>query len=400
MPTKMNRSEQQPYVPKGDDNGGEYRSYGYGGNSIPKGAYKKIKPKKQGEKIQVKVEDNGKDNNASNFIDFINKTHTKNSKEFNKKLIDQFNYGQKEGKDLINKVIKDGSISYTKGNQDCSWMIDGSVTLSSTGVGGTQESGNYSKGGVFYHETYHAIDANFKQPYEKAKQMDFRHSASATIITSNGKTLCDTLIGKQKPPIGDRLKQAQEDLAKFEQEFYDKNYPNLKDDKKELESIYEEAKKTKEYQDILEKKEAFMKLPYEERSKRYSELNEYRNKLDNILEEYKRDEQKELREKISSAQLEFRREKLKVWGDVSDMFCMQGYGYVFGMGHSTRYAGNKSLRGVEFFAECGSAENTNPQSLKLIKKYFPEGYKAYREIIDGIKSGKYKSFKQQKEAKN
>lgn len=34
MPTKMNRSEQQPYVPKG--------------------AYKRLKPKKQEEKIKLK----------------------------------------------------------------------------------------------------------------------------------------------------------------------------------------------------------------------------------------------------------------------------------------------------------------------------------------------------------
>ena len=49
MPTKMNRSEQQPYVPKGDDNGGEYRSYGFGGQAVPKGAYKQKK-----EKIKLK----------------------------------------------------------------------------------------------------------------------------------------------------------------------------------------------------------------------------------------------------------------------------------------------------------------------------------------------------------
>lgn len=363
MPTKMNRSEQQPYVPKGDDNGGEYRSYGYGGNPIPKGAYKKIKPKKG-----IKVEPSKKKDGS--FIDYIEKNHK--DSEFGKRLKSDFEAGQKEGKDLLNKAMKEHGFGYkqSKGGQDYFSAFE-DVVLSAQ----SSTSEDYSKGGVFYHESYHALDFIYGR-------------VSTTFVTSNGKTLEDTLIGKQKPPMRKRLEEARKDFKKFEQEFYEKNYPNLNENKKELESIRKEAENTKEYQEISEKMEAFNRLPFEERYKRNSELLEYFRKLNDIVEEYKRDKKKELRDKISSSRYEFEKAKNAIWGDVSDMFCMQGFGYVFGMGHSSSYAKDTSRRCREFFAECGSAENTNPKSLELIKKYFPEQYQAYRECIEHIKGKK------------
>lgn len=400
MPTKMNKVRQQPYVPSGED-GGEYRQYGYGGSKEQEEPEKKKFvnfKKKDKDGIEVKVDKNDKsNNNAKDFIDFINKTQTHNSKEFNQKLIGQYDLGFDEGKQLINNVAKNGSLSYSEGKQDVCFLVGGSVQLSPTGIGSTRKSKYYSDGGVFYHETYHAIDGNYTQPYTPKNRWDFRGSASETIITSNGKTLCDTLKGRQKPPMSERLQQAKEDLAKFEQDYYNKNYPELANNKKELDDIRKEAENTKEYQDILKKKNEWEALSYDQKVQSGIGWGTYRNQLSDIVNDYKKDEQQQLRGKIVSAQLSFEKEKCRVWGDVSDMFCMQGYGFVFGMGHSSSYAKDTNRRGHEFFAECGSAENTNPESLKLIKKYFPEGYKAYRDIIDGIKSGKYKTMKQQQE---
>lgn len=417
MPTKMNKVRQQPYVPSGED-GGEYRQYGYGGNGNgnvgeTKEGKKELEgfgKKKEEDKIQVDVKNGEK--NTKDFEDFVNNSLTKNSKEFNEKLIDNFKSGKDEGHELLNKIVKEGSISYESGSKDCCYLVGGGVELSATGLGGTKSSENYEKGSVFWHETYHAIDGNY---------IDFGNtnlsgmSATSSIITSNGKTLCDTLKGRMKPPIKERLEQAKKDLKEWKEDWYKKNAPDqakLKEEylkyEKEVEEIVKNDSQIKEldqqadairqelknYRGYDEKYNNLFNKVYEIRNKMY-------NRQDEIRNSYKAEEMKSLREKIANNESECQKAVNRTWGDVSDMFSVQGYGYVFGMGHGSSYAKKDiDMRGREFFAECGSAENTNPESLKLIKKYFPDGYKAYRDIIDGIKSGKYKTNKTKAKERN
>lgn len=411
MPTKMNKVRQQPYVPSGED-GGEYRQYGYGGNGNGNvGETKEGKKglegfgkKKEEDKIQVDIKNGEK--NAKDFEDFVNNSLTKNSKEFNEKLIDNFKIGKDEGHELLNKVVKEGKISYTSGSNDCCFLLGGGVELTATGLGGTKSSENYEKGSVFWHETYHAIDGNYIDFGNAALKMS-GWSASSTIITSNGKTLCDTLKGRMKPPIRERLQQAEKDLKEWKENWYKKNAPNqakLKEEyskyEKEAEEIVENDSQLKELNQQADAMRQEL-INLQGRDEKYNNLRdkfyEINRKIDDrkyeIKHNYKQEEMKALREKIFNTESECQKAVNRTWGDVSDMFCMQGYGFAFGMGHSSSYAKDTNRRGHEFFAECGSAENTNPESLKLIKKYFPDGYKAYRDIIDGIKSGKYQTNK-------
>ena len=69
--------------------------------------------------------------------------------------------------------------------------------------------------------------------------------------------------------------------------------------------------------------------------------------------------------------------------DLSDMLSARGWGYPLGSGHSSNYwkKGYTSPMMTEFFAECTSASINNPESAKLIKKYFPKSWKGYNDIM-------------------
>lgn len=48
------------------------------------------------------------------------------------------------------------------------------------------------------------------------------------------------------------------------------------------------------------------------------------------------------------------------------------------------YTGNRD-NGKEIFAEIISAEIASPESLDCIKKYFPETYKVFRDMLKAVK---------------
>lgn len=72
--------------------------------------------------------------------------------------------------------------------------------------------------------------------------------------------------------------------------------------------------------------------------------------------------------------------------DVSDILEGAGIGvkYPLGVGHGLSYW-KKIDNGAEIFAEIISAEIANPESLECIKKYFPETYKVFREMLKVVK---------------
>lgn len=72
--------------------------------------------------------------------------------------------------------------------------------------------------------------------------------------------------------------------------------------------------------------------------------------------------------------------------DVSDILEGAGIGikYPLGVGHGLSYWNNRD-NGKEIFAEIISAEIANPESLECIKKYFPETYKVFREMLKVVK---------------
>ena len=86
---------------------------------------------------------------------------------------------------------------------------------------------------------------------------------------------------------------------------------------------------------------------------------------------------------------ELRREIQKngwlAYTDVSDMVEATTKGkYQLGYGHGKKYWSYNGMKDKEFFAECSSATINNPDSLKVIKKHFPNAYKKYLDIVDLI----------------
>lgn len=73
--------------------------------------------------------------------------------------------------------------------------------------------------------------------------------------------------------------------------------------------------------------------------------------------------------------------------DISDMFepiMPKSCAYPFGVGHGTGYWGSRD-NGKEGFAEMFSAAVNNPDSLEQIKRFFPESYKIFEEMLGVIK---------------
>ena len=73
--------------------------------------------------------------------------------------------------------------------------------------------------------------------------------------------------------------------------------------------------------------------------------------------------------------------------DISDMFepiMPKSCDYPFGVGHGSSYWINKD-NGKEGFAEMYSAMVNNSESLEQIKKFFPESFKIFQEMLEVVK---------------
>lgn len=77
-------------------------------------------------------------------------------------------------------------------------------------------------------------------------------------------------------------------------------------------------------------------------------------------------------------------------GNLSDMFERfsvnhGGPAYPFGVGHGKEYTKRDWALSKETFAEMFASEVANPTSLEITKQYLPNAYKAYTEMIGGLK---------------
>lgn len=73
--------------------------------------------------------------------------------------------------------------------------------------------------------------------------------------------------------------------------------------------------------------------------------------------------------------------------DISDMFepiMSKKHAYPFGVGHGTTYWNSRD-NGKEGFAEMYSAMVDNPESLEQIKRFFPESFKIFQEMLGVVK---------------
>ena len=233
-------------------------------------------------------------------------------------------------------------------------------------IGGEKHDSPYEEGSVFFHESWHAIDANYGEPIDVSKMSGYqiRHSTlSETHILRNGKTFERVLF--------DECKKIDWGTAISE----------IKADKevalKKLGLNYEDCKQA--WTEMLNKE---MEL---RRKAGYGSSPELRAFMRS--KEYKK------AEKEYDIVRGFPAEVKRKWGDLSDVAAgyTQGRQSIAGMGHSTRYFKQAGSRANEAFAECASALAVKGESYKVLKRFMPETMAAFEEIYQDLKQGVIKS---------
>jgi len=368
MPTKPNSAgEQQDYVPAGNgDPSGEYADEA--GANIHFHVFKKPDgqakpPATPTEPKQEKPKEEVKKGGQEFFDKFVDSDQVKGDAEFKTKLKEAVSNGNQPEKDLFMKMVDTYNIAIEQSKvRD---YYDGSVNLS----GKIYDSPNYAKGAVAYHEMGHAIDSAFTAG-------EFYEHASSTIVLSNGKTLNKTIL--EDTHVKDFEKNALKDVEDFKVKIGSQLLPNYAELKKEDDESYQKELALR--QSLIKKSIAETGGYNPDEISNNPEVLKLEKRISEV-----RSELWKVHQQISDAvAVEF--------GDVSDMFQGSIGSLLANMGHPSSYfRRNVQLRGTEFFAECFSAEATNPASLKRIKQYFPKGYNAFRELYDKITKGEIQS---------
>lgn len=396
MPTKLGKggAGQQNYVPKGNgDASGEYGD-NVSGSNVHFESFKK--PEKGKNNISIEPNKTKTYSKFNSFDEYCEQTH---KGSFGDSLKNEYAGGNVESKELVNKLVNNGfiKINQTKGVP----YYLGSVNLNDL----SNKKGAFSKkqGETFYHEFWHAfdeyfasgiVDENGKKVLDKLITNDdiselsskgkglfntymFSRELSTAKITSNGKTLLETLKEEGRKLTSSKgWEQMQKDYQEEIDKAITKKYPDAN------------AISTKVNE--LEKKandEARELYPVYDQNGKWQE-NYYENRNNYLKEHLFTQEYNELKQKQKEINLE--RSKIasnvvrKGYNVVSDMYGIyKGVSYGFCGGHSGNYGKkNKGAMANEFIAEFGSAYSRNDnEQMEIIKKYFPESAKACQELI-------------------
>lgn len=444
MPTKLNRAgQQQNYVPQGNgDASGEYADHASGSNkhftNFKKPENQKLEQKslKQEPNIGVQIKDTGEQPADTSAIKskydgkgkqvLAESLQKKLNKGPNGKLLleaisgaddelsgiigDFYNANPKIeiklGKNLNSKYETTSFFNYWTGAKSYSFAV-------SLGQGVLKEQGYYSKGGVFFHESGHALDASYineggmkdewsysyiskkyGQPMRKMVKEEIRtfkdnYAEIKEKIKLEQEELTNKFFGveeqKELDIVREKLKAAYQHLDKDEGNVALKNKQNKIID--EIVTIKNEW--FKDYNNP-EKKAAYFNKQQELKNST-AELSDYQNKF--YAKNYPDKEQiskreNELLDLKINAKAKAKEQICVKYGDLSDMFIAAGVGDLCGMGHTSHGYWTDRHVGNECFAEITSAKATNPASLELMKKYIPKTLEIYDEIMDQIRNKK------------
>lgn len=280
----------------------------------------------------------------------------KETRMFKKERIKaNLSYGTEEMQSTTANLFNDDSFSYENGKEKGTYFVPlgNRVQYKMDDDGG--EGSCYSKGGVFYHETWHAIDKNYGENGEYL---------SKSYVFENGQTFKDKIY-RDTSSDSINWKSVKEDIENDRKALIKEN--GYSEDQKE-EILKNLQKKVASWHDLPEPKP-----PHNEWMK---ETEEY--KAANAYSEA-----------VMKAESRWRRK----WGDLSDIYsgyAKSHYGLV-GLGHSSSYWSRSGMRAVEAFAECASAKATNPESYEVLKKYVPNVVKGFEEIYESLNSGRIKA---------
>ena len=306
----------------------------------------------------------------------------------------------KIGKNLKTEYVETTYQNYYTGNRWSTYE----VKIGSSMFGNKND---YAEGAYFFHEYGHAIDNSyiddtghrnkFSYAYKSDKygktlnemiQEEISNNIDYDKLSKEYKTFCESFKGSAEwKEINDEKTKIEKELSIEDQRIHDSpKYRELKQEEEELSKIFSESNKKwsetfnrKDYdamqlarQNVLDKMAEKREFFNSQLSEEYQQKNKRRGEL--LDKEYKMEIQANNNAKIA-------------YGDLSDMIQgTLGDDKKLCMGHNEGYFNSeKSNRGEEAFAEIMSANATNPESLKQMKKYIPKSLEIFDEIIGKIK---------------
>lgn len=276
----------------------------------------------------------------------------KETRTFKKgRIKDNLSYGTEEMQSTTANLFNDDSFSYENRKDKGTYFISAGNRVQYKMPNDGGEGSAYSKGGAFYHETWHAIDRNYGD----------NDYLSKTYTLSNGKTMQETVFSETRTVDWTKVKEeVEQDRNNF---------------LKETGYTEERAQEIKNKFKAKVKEWYNLPTPHPQYDKWIESTDEYKESL-------------KYSKSVSEAENHLKRK----WGDLSDIYSglrLNNWGLV-GMAHKPSYW-NLSNRAIEAFAECASAKATNPESYSVLKKYVPNVVKGFEEIYEALKSGRIKA---------
>lgn len=287
------------------------------------------------------------------------------NKRFTKQFMDEnLEAGNVEACNLTVTLFNNDSFGYNANERDTAFYPGfNKVCIREKDSGGEENDSYYSKGGVFYHETWHAIDSNYGEG-------DNRDALSNTYRGVSGKTLQEALIEETRAVDWNGVKAA---IERDIDEYYSGQGINRK---QIMQKRAEAAQKAK---DIFDKTLKDTNSYFEAMNARSAYL--YSQEYINIMAEY---------EKVKAIP----KSTYRKWGDLSDVYSgfTSGRRDLVAMKHSRSYwQSDINKRGKEAFAECASAKATSPESYEVLKTYIPNTVAVFEEIYSKLLKGEIKA---------
>lgn len=287
------------------------------------------------------------------------------NKRFTKQFMDEnLEAGNIEVCNLTVNLFNKDSFGYNANERDTAFYPGfNKVCIREKDIGGEENDSYYSKGGVFYHETWHAIDSNYGDG-------DMRNTLSSTYRGATGKTLQETLIEETR---GVNWNEAKESIEQDINDYYSNQGINRAQITQQRTAAAQKAKDI--FDKTLQETGSYFKAMNARSA--YLQSQEFAD----IMREY---------EKVKNIPKSIYRK----WGDLSDIYSgfTSGRRDLVSMKHSRSYWQSDVLkRGKEAFAECASAKATSPESYQVLKTYIPNTVAIFEEIYSKLLKGEIKT---------
>ena len=389
MPKKPNSHGMQEYVPAGNgDASGEYANEE--GNNRHFTSFKKPEEGNENNSNDTVFQNVNKTNSDTEtketkaFEEYV-ATKFKKGKHLSKEnLMEFFNKGTKAAQECVSRIIDNGElVGFSSGRSTYYSPGDKSITINNEEA----IADIHTEGATFYHESGHAVDWALgidKKIVIGSQTRTKRVPMSEVEITSNGKTLKDTIIEEvqemRKSGVWREIVNAYTEeisaIPKFNEEL---------------------TRKKNEYDDIVKgvEESAYAKAAAEIVYKRgYKKifLQAYEKYLSDAIGERGR----KLKKELDEAENQYKKLASKVknkYATLSDMYSAtyeKSYGFA-GVGHKASYfRGDRGAIAHEFFAEWLAGKSVQDNvSITIVQKYMPKTAKACEELYQkAIKGGK------------